>query len=100
MKISSFFKLPLGVSSLILLAGCIATPKHLTSPIHNVFYNMDDSEIISKTKELMTYVLKDPSSAEYRNIRIAEITTDSVKQNPELLEGAIQYVCFDVNAKC
>lgn len=60
---------------------------------------MDDSEIISKTKELMTYVLKDPSSAEYRNIRIAEITKDSVKRNPELLEGAIQYVCFDVNAK-
>lgn len=99
MKISSFFKLSLGISSLILLAGCIATPKHLTSPIHNVFYNMDDSEIISKTKELMTYVLKDPSSAEYRNIRIAEITKGSVKQNPELLEGAIQYVCFDVNAK-
>ena len=36
--------------------------------------------MISKTKDLMIYVLKDPSSAESRNIRIAEITKDSVKQ--------------------
>ena len=99
MKNSSFFNLSLGISSLILLAGCMATPKHLTSPAHNVFYKMDDNQIISKTKEIMTYVLKDPSSAEYKNIRVSEITGDSVKQNPELLEGAIQYVCFDINAK-
>lgn len=99
MKISSFFKLSLGLSSFLILSGCIATPKHLTSPAHNVFYKMDDSQIVSKTKEIMTYVLKDPSSAEYKNIRVSVITNDSVKQNPELLEGAIQYVCFDENAK-
>lgn len=77
----------------------MATPRYLTSPSQNVFYKLEDAQIISKTKEIMSYALKDPDSAKYRNIRISVIDTESVKSNPELLEGAVQYVCFDVNAK-
>ncbi|OFI35573.1 hypothetical protein BFC17_12495 [Alteromonas lipolytica] len=60
---------------------------------------MDDAQIAEKAKTIASYNLKDPGSAQFRNIKVSRVTEERHQAQPTTIVGLIEFVCLEVNAK-
>ncbi|WP_299664774.1 hypothetical protein [uncultured Psychromonas sp.] len=100
MRLSSILKLTTLSSTVILLSACTIAPRaYLTNSQSNSYSGLSDQQIIEKTKNLVSYSLKDPDSALYRNFKVSEVSEKRHNSQPEAVVGLIEVVCVEVNAK-
>mgnify|MGYP003635992944 CR=1 FL=1 len=82
------------------LSACTTTPRaYLTNSDSNLFYGKSDKEIVDLSKKLSTIKFKDPSSAQFRNMRVATVSEERNLKQSETIVGLVEYVCVEVNGK-
>jgi len=82
------------------VSACTITPRdYLTNSESNLFYGKSDKEIAEISKRVATMSFKDPSSAEFRNMRVSTVSEERNVQQPETIVGLVEYVCVEVNGK-